>query len=87
MARDRKEAMRSKESSIYDAIFYDSEVERDFDVRLERDEQIKFFIKLLDWFRVDTPLGGYNPDWASVTTKEMRKEGKIYFVIESKVID
>ena len=79
-----KKLCGSKERSICDAIFYDSEVERDFDVRLERDEQIKFFIKLLDWFSVDTPLGGYNPDWASVTTKEMRKEGKVYFVIERK---
>ena len=37
-------------------------------------------MKLPDWFRVKTPLGDYNPDWAIV--KE--NSGKVYLVRETK---
>lgn len=30
----------------------------------ERDD-IKLFVKLPRWFTIPTPLGDYNPDWAS----------------------
>ena len=29
-------------------------------------KDIKLFFKLPDWFKVETPLGTYNPDWAIV---------------------
>ena len=38
------------------------------------------FIKLPPWFRIDTPIGPYNPDWAFVT----EREEKLYFVRETK---
>src|SRR5262249_45249821 len=50
--------------SIYDAVVYDSEVEREFAAKLDRREDIKIFVKLPDWFKIETPLGTYNPDWA-----------------------
>ena len=33
---------------------------------LDSDEKVKFFCKLPRWFKVATPLGDYNPDWAVV---------------------
>ena len=35
-----------------------------------------------DWFKIDTPLGSYNPDWAVLIEKDSEK--KLYFVIETK---
>jgi len=32
------------------------------DVYRSRDD-IRLFVKLPDWFKVDTPVGTYNPDW------------------------
>jgi type III restriction enzyme len=43
-------------------------------------EDIKLFIKLPPWFKVETPLGTYNPDWAIV--KE--DDEKVYLVRETK---
>ena len=28
--------------------------------------RIKLFVKLPSWFKIDTPVGEYNPDWAIV---------------------
>ena len=83
-----KDVTQSVNRSIYDAIVYDSEVEQKFAVDLDQDERIKLFIKLPGWFKIETPVGGYNPDWAIVTAKrDLRgKEDaeKVYFVIETK---
>jgi type III restriction enzyme len=32
------------------------------------------------WFKIDTPIGPYNPDWAFVTQNDQR----LYFVRETK---
>jgi len=52
------------QKSVYDAVVYDSEVERKFAEALDKREDIKLFVKLPNWFQIDTPLGQYNPDWA-----------------------
>jgi len=73
--------------SIYDAIVHDSDVEKNFALNLEQDERIKLFIKMPNWYKVETPVGGYNPDWAIVTVKRDLKGNeseKVYFVIETK---
>ena len=64
----------------YEYVVYDSEIERAFAQGLESREDIRLFMKLPDWFKVDTPLGGYNPDWA------MLKHGSetVYLVRETK---
>jgi type III restriction enzyme len=73
--------------SIYDAIVHDSDVEKNFALNLEKDERIKLFIKMPNWYKVETPVGGYNPDWAIVTVKrdlQGVESEKVYFVIETK---
>lgn len=68
--------------SIYDAIEYDSNVECEFARDLDSRRDIKLFLKLPDWFKVQTPIGPYNPDWAIV--KEEDGEEKVYLVRETK---
>ncbi len=58
----------------------DSKVESDFAKDCESSENIEFYFKLPFWFKIDTPIGSYNPDWALV----FKGEKKIYFVAETK---
>ena len=52
--------------SIYNYVVYESEVEREFASKLDQREDVRLFVKLPDWFKVETPVGTYNPDWAIV---------------------
>jgi len=47
---------------------------------LDRREDIKLFVKLTDWFKVETPIGAYNPDWAILK----HDETVLYLVREIK---
>lgn len=40
------------------------------------------YAKLPAWFRIDTPFGGYNPDWAVLVDQDGPE--RLYFVVESK---
>ncbi len=62
--------------SLYDYISYDSIVEKKFAEGLEHLDDIKYFIKLPAWFKVPTPVGQYNPDWAI-----LKQNGKIVYMI------
>ena len=66
----------------YDHIVYDSNVEKEFAIQCEKDKDVKFYNKLPYWFKVKTPLGPYNPDWALL--KEENGKEKLYFVVETK---
>jgi type III restriction enzyme len=69
--------------SIYDGVICDSNVERKFAQDLDKRDDIELFLKLPDWFKIDTPIGGYNPDWAIVRKLETG-EKKVYLVRETK---
>jgi len=64
----------------YDYIAYDSGTEEEVAKLLDGDERVKFFCKLPRWFKVATPLGDYNPDWAVVVEDSQ----KLYLVRETK---
>jgi type III restriction enzyme len=64
----------------YEYVVYDSEIERAFAQGLESREDIRLFMKLPDWFKIDTPLSGYNPDWAILK----HDSETIYLVRETK---
>ena len=68
--------------SPYDYVIYDSETERSMAQRFESSDNVKVFTKLPSWFKIDTPLGAYNPDWALVW--DDGNEQKLYFVVETK---
>lgn len=69
-------------NSVYDKIICDSDTEKSFAEDLDRDSEIKLFVKLPNWFKIKTPLGNYNPDWAIVVGEE--GEEKLYLVVETK---
>lgn len=70
------------EKSVYDAIEWDSSVEREFAEALEHRQDIRLYVKLPRWFKVPTPLGSYNPDWAIV--KDEPEGPRLYLVRETK---
>ncbi len=72
--------VQNREKSLFDAIEYESETERQFAADLDNNEHVRLFVKLPSWFRIDTPIGPYNPDWAFVTENDER----LYFVRETK---
>ncbi|MCP4349871.1 MAG: DEAD/DEAH box helicase family protein [Desulfobacterales bacterium] len=59
----------------------DSGIESQFAKDCETSEQVKFYFKLPNWFKIPTPIGNYNPDWAVVFEDDVKK---IYFVAETK---
>jgi type III restriction enzyme len=72
--------VQNLQKSLFDAVEYESEVEKEFARDLDNNENVKLFVKLPSWFKIDTPIGSYNPDWAFVTDREE----KLYFVRETK---
>lgn len=69
--------------SVYDYIVYDSTtVEKPFALALDNDPDVKMFFKLPSRFKVDTPIGTYNPDWAVYV--EIDGSKKLYFILETK---
>lgn len=76
-------AVTDQTKTVYDYVAVDSEVEREFMQSLEDNADVKFYIKLPGWFKIDTPVGKYNPDWAVAFDGDRR----IYFVAETKGSD
>ena len=68
--------------SVYEHVVYDSNTERDFADALEKNDAIKVYAKLPGWFKVPTPLGSYNPDWAVLVEQDGNE--RLYFVVETK---
>ncbi len=72
--------VQNENKALFDTIEYESEVEKQFAHDLDNHENVRLFLKLPSWFKIDTPIGPYNPDWAFVT----ERDEKLYFVRETK---
>ena len=72
--------VQNEKKALFDTIEYESEVEKQFAHDLDNHENVRLFLKLPSWFKIDTPIGPYNPDWAFVT----ERDEKLYFVRETK---
>lgn len=68
--------------SPYNYAICDSYVETKFAKKFEERDEIKVYVKLPSWFKIETPIGSYNPDWA-VVINEIDEE-RLYFVVETK---
>ncbi|MGC4394115.1 type III restriction-modification system endonuclease [Hydrogenophaga sp. T2] len=77
-----KNMLLDAERSVYQHVIYDSDTERDFADQLSKNESIKVYAKLPGWFKVPTPLGSYNPDWAVLVATP--DGDRLYFVVETK---
>ncbi len=74
-------SVKDEEKTIYsNFIPLDSSIEENFAKECESREDIEFYFKLPFWFKIKTPIGRYNPDWALI----FKNEKKIYFVAETK---
>lgn len=67
---------------IYDYVFTDSKIERDFVKELDASDEVVVYAKLPRGFAIPTPVGPYNPDWA-ISFKEGTVK-HVYFVAETK---
>lgn len=74
--------MIESKKSVYQYVVYDSDNEENFAVSFEANNNVKLYAKLPDWFKIPTPIGSYNPDWAVLIERE--GQNKLYFVIETK---
>ena len=70
------------DKSVYEYIKCDSDIEAKFAQELENVDEIEFFLKLPSWFKIKTPNGHYNPDWA--ITVNINGKSETFFVIETK---
>ena len=77
-----KNMLTKAQKSIYEQVVYDSDVERSFADQLEKNSAVKVYAKLPGWFKVPTPLGTYNPDWAVLIQED--EQERLYFVVETK---
>jgi type III restriction enzyme len=69
--------------SIFDAVVCDSNIEKNFALALDSRDDVELFIKLPDWYKIPTPIGSYNPDWA-VVRKDQSGARRLYLVVETK---
>lgn len=79
---DQLYKVTNKEKTDFDYVVFDSAVEKQFAQYLDGREDIKLFMKLPDKFRVPTPVGDYNPDWAIIKVEDGTEH--LYLVRETK---
>lgn len=73
--------INKKDKTIYSNLFpLDSNVEYEFARECESRDDIEFYFKLPFRFKIKTPIGNYNPDWALIK----KNEKTVYFVAETK---
>ncbi|MEY3784293.1 MAG: hypothetical protein RLZZ230_615, partial [Candidatus Parcubacteria bacterium] len=77
---DNVRTVHDKAKTLYDHVVFDSEIENSFAAELEARDEIEFYVKLPPNFKINTPLGKYNPDWAIVFYNDKR----LYLVTETK---
>ncbi len=64
----------------FECVVIESTPETNFAYDCQIKPEVKLFFKLPKRFKIDTPLGTYNPDWAVV----FEDDKQIYFVVETK---
>ncbi|NOT88710.1 MAG: DEAD/DEAH box helicase family protein [Lysobacter sp.] len=75
-------AVEQQQKTLFSHIVIDSNSgpERAFAQACEDNADVLFYIKLPHWFKIETPVGPYNPDWAVA----YRNDTTLYFVAETK---
>ncbi len=73
---------------LYDRIIHDSDVEKDFAGDLDNHHAVQVFVKLPKAYKIPTPIGSYNPDFALVIEKRdldnPDAEHRFFFTVETK---
>ncbi len=79
---DQPYKVQNQQKTDFDYLVLDSDPERKFAELLDDRSDIKLFMKLPSKFRISTPVGDYNPDWAIL--KQEDGEDRIYMIRETK---
>lgn len=79
---DQMYKVKNSGKSDFDYVVFDSDIERQFAEKLDSREDVKFFMKLPAKFKIPTPVGDYNPDWAII--KQVDGEDRLYMIRETK---
>lgn len=79
---DHMYKVQNSQKTDFDYVVFDSDVERQFAELLDSREDIKLFMKLPSKFKIDTPVGPYNPDWAII--KHEDGQDRVYMIRETK---
>ncbi|ASO06033.1 restriction endonuclease [Arenibacter algicola] len=72
---------------IWDKMLVDSHVEHQFALATDLDDEVVCFLKLPSYYKIQTPIGEYEPDFGIVMKRKSLRNGKeseFYFVIETK---
>ncbi|MBN2729190.1 MAG: DEAD/DEAH box helicase family protein [Bacteroidales bacterium] len=72
---------------IWDKMLVDSHVEHQFALATDLDDEVVCFLKLPSYYKIQTPIGEYEPDFGIVMKRKSlrnEKESEFYFVIETK---
>lgn len=80
--KDRNVIEANSDRSLYDHTIYDSDIEKNFAIEADNDDDVVLYAKLPSRFKIDTPIGDYNPDWVLVLNTDNGE--KLYFVAETK---
>ena len=82
--QDFSHAVETPKKHIYDYVIADSgsKPEKDMARSLEDSSEVVVYAKLPNGFKIPTPIGDYNPDWAIAFDRNSVKH--IYFVAETK---
>ena len=79
---DKIYKVQRADRTLSDHIPVDSEVEKGFARKLDQDPNVEVFVKLPGDYKIPTPFGNYNPDWAYVYN--LNGEKKLHLVRETK---
>lgn len=78
---------------LYDRIIHDSDIEQSIAGDFDNEHAVRIFIKLPLGYKIPTPIGSYNPDFALVIEKpnletalsdDNTKAPRFYFTVETK---
>jgi type III restriction enzyme len=72
---------------VWDKMLVDSHVEHQFALATDLDDEVVCFLKLPSYYKIQTPIGEYEPDFGIVMKRKSLRDGKeseFYFVIETK---
>jgi type III restriction enzyme len=72
---------------VFDKMLVDSHVEHQFALAADNDDEVVCFLKLPSNYKIQTPIGEYEPDFGIVLKRKSLRDGKeseFYFVIETK---
>lgn len=71
---------------MYDHVIYDSGIENKFALALDSDPDVKMFFKIPSRFKIETPIGTYNPDWAVYLEKNGEQNFILFWKPKGRII-